>query len=103
MAKLIIGLLVSCLAVVGVKAWAHEGSEHVLGTVTAIDGGRIEVKTPQGGTVAVRLTDKTRYRAKGQVGAQERPQVGDRVVIETTGDGQALTATEVRFARQKGQ
>ncbi len=103
MAKLIIGLLVSYLAVAGVKAWAHGGGEHVLGTVTAIDGGRIEVKTPNGSTVSVRLTDKTQYRAKGQAGAQERPQVGDRVVIETIGDGQALTATEVRFARQKGK
>ncbi len=101
MAKFIIGLLVSCLAAVGTAAWAHGGGEHVLGTVTAIDGGHIEVKTLKDGTVSVRLTDKTQYRAKGEGGARGGPQVGDRVVIETIKDGETLTATEVRFARPK--
>jgi hypothetical protein len=103
LAKFIIGLLVSCLVAVGTAAWAHGGGEHVLGTVTAIDGGHIEVKTLKGGTVSVRLTDKTQFLAKGEVGARGGPQVGDRVVIETTKDGEMLTATEVRFSRPKGK
>lgn len=89
------------LLMAGFSAFAHGTGQHVLGTVTAIDATHIEVKTPKGQSVSVRLTDKTRYKAKGKPKTMEAPSVGDRVVIEATKDGDVLTATEVHYSSAK--
>lgn len=94
-------LLALFLIGIATGASAHGAGQHVLGTVTAIDATHVEVKTPKGGTVSVQLTDTTHYRAKGKPGSPSLPQVGDRVVIETTGTGDALTATEIQFSSVK--
>lgn len=88
------------LTVVGSTAWAHGTGQHVLGTVTAVRNGHLEVKTPKGETISVELTDETRYRQKGDL-AKSQPQVGDRVVIDITKNGESLVAIEVQFAEQK--
>ncbi len=89
--------------IMGFSAFAHGTGQHVLGTVTAIDAAHIEVKTTKGQSVSVRLTDKTRYKAKGKPKTSEAPSVGDRVVIEATKDGDILTATEVHYSSAKPQ
>ncbi|SPP63702.1 conserved exported hypothetical protein [Nitrospira lenta] len=82
-------------------AWAHGSGQHVLGTVTVIDGTHIEVKTPKGKVVSVTLTTQTKFKAKGNPSSTEPPSVGDRVVIEATKDKKALTATEVHYSAAK--
>jgi hypothetical protein len=77
---------------------AHGTSDHVLGTVTAIDATHIEVKTPKGGAVSVKVTDQTRFIAKAVKRAKGLPEVGDRVVIDVTMDGADMTATEVQYS-----
>ena len=94
-------LLASFLIGLATGASAHGTGEHVLGIVTAIDTTRVDVTTPKGATVTVRLTDRTRYRAKGTPGSPSLPQVGDRVVIETIKTGEVLTATEIQFTSGK--
>ena len=95
------GIILSLLlAIAGSPAWGHGAGQHVLGTVTAIHDGHLEVKTPKGETVSVELTDRTRYRQKGD-SAKSLPQVGDRVVIDFTKSGRSLVATEIQFAEQK--
>ncbi len=86
---------------IATTASAHGTGQHVLGTVTAIDATHVEVKTPKDGTVSVYLTKTTHYLAKGKPGSPSLPQVGDRVVIETTKTGEALTATEIQFSSVK--
>ncbi len=84
--------------------FAHGADQHVLGTVTAIDEGRIEVKTPKGAAVSVKLTKQTRFKAKGNPKSTEPPTVGDRVVIEATRDEKdkkVLTATDVHYSAAK--
>lgn len=84
--------------------FAHGADQHVLGTVTAIDEGRIEVKTPTGAAVSVKLTKQTRFKAKGNPKSTEPPTVGDRVVIEATRDEKdkkVLTATDVHYSAAK--
>jgi len=77
---------------------AHEGKPHVMGTVTSLDAQHVEVKTKKGQTVSIRLNSETKYR-KGKAKATGTDlQVGDRVVIEATGEGETLTADEIRFA-----
>lgn len=82
-------------------ASAHGTGQHVLGTVTAIDAGHVEVKTQKGATVSVKVTKDTRFKEKGKSKSAERPAVGDRVVIEATKDNNVLTATEVHFSAGK--
>jgi hypothetical protein len=80
---------------------AHGSGQHVLGVVTAIDSVHIEIKTPKGQAVSVRLTDKTKYKAKNLRRTKSTPQVGDRVVIEAEKDQTGLIAIEVHFSDSK--
>ena len=82
-------------------AWAHGSGQHVLGTVTAIDGTHIEVKTQKGKMVSVMLTKQTHFKAKDNPSSTEPPAIGDRVVIEATKDKKTLTATEVHYSAAK--
>jgi len=77
---------------------AHGTDQHVLGTVTAIDATHIEVKTPKGVSVTVKVTDQTRFTSKAVKRPKGQPQVGDRVVIDVTRDGSDMTATEVQYS-----
>lgn len=94
-------LLAFALAFTSSAAWAHGSGQHVMGTVTAIDGTHIEVKTPKGATVSVQLTKQTHFKEKGNPSSTEPPAIGDRVVIEATKDKKALTATEVHYSAAK--
>lgn len=80
---------------------AHGTGQHVLGVVTAIDSVHIEIKTPKGQSVSVRLDDKTKYKSKNLRRTKNTPQVGDRVVIEAEKDASGLIATEVHFSESK--
>lgn len=97
---------VFAMALLGIAtfSWAHGTGQHVLGTVTAIDGQHIEVKTSKGATVSVNLTKDTRFKQKGNPKATQPPAVGDRVVIEAIKDEtdkRVLTATEVYYSAAK--
>ena len=93
----LIATLVVCFSMLwGVPAWAHSG-DHVMGTITAIDANHLDVKTPQGGTVSITLTDKTAFASKN-TSPTPRPKVGDRVVIDVVKDGNGLKALEMEFS-----
>jgi Domain of unknown function (DUF5666) len=96
-AAVILSLL---LTVAGSMAGAHEAGQHVMGTVTAIANGHLEVKTPKGEAVSVEVNDQTRYRSKGD-SAKSLPQVGDRIVIDIAKSGGSLLATEIQFSGKK--
>lgn len=82
-------------------AWAHGSGQHVLGTVTAIDESHIEVKTPKGAMVSVKLTKQTHFKEKGNPSSTAPPAIGDRVVIEATKEKKTLTATDVHYSAAK--
>ena len=54
----------------------------MLGVVAAIDATHIEIKTPKGQVVSVRLTDKTQYKVRNLRRPKPAAKVGDRVVVE---------------------
>jgi len=94
-------IVVLIFAFLSGNAYGHGTGLHVLGTVVAIDATHVEVKTPKGATVSVKLTKETRFKEKGKPKTMELPAVGDRVVIEATKDDKILTATEVHFSAGK--
>ena len=79
-------------------ALAHEGMPHIMGTVTALDVQHMVVKTKQGKTISVRLNSEAKYRKGKATTTGADLQVGDRVVVDVTGEGETLTAGEIRFS-----
>lgn len=96
-------MLIAALVLISMPIWAaaHGSGQHVLGVVTAIDATHIEIKTPKGKSVSVRLTDKTQYLSKNLRRPKSPPQVGDRVVVEAEKSADGLTATEVHYSDSK--
>lgn len=97
-------ILLSCaFLLAAVPADAHGTGEHIMGTVTAVSDSQLDITTQKGQAMTVRVTEKTEFRPRGKETTATRPQVGDRVVIEATGKGEDMTATEVLFASPKGK
>ncbi len=94
----LVSIFIASLSILcAAQGWAHGGNEHVMGTVTAIDASHLDVKTPQGSTVSIKLTDKTEYASKN-VPPAPKPRVGDRVVIDVVKDGGGLRALGMEFS-----
>ena len=90
-------LIVCSSMLFATTGWTHGGNQHVMGSVTAIDATHLDVKTPEGKTVSVMLTDKTTFASKNTP-PTPRPKVGDRVVIDVVKDGNGLKALEMEFS-----
>jgi len=68
----------------------------VVGKITAIKDGAVELERMEGGSITVKLTDKTEYRKDRQSAKLRDFKVGDTVFIRTEGTGdQDLTALVV--------
>jgi hypothetical protein len=91
---------VMCLFI-SALSFAHDGDQHVLGTIMAIDATHVEVKTSKGQSVNVRVNKKTLYKDQRNPKDANVPEVGDRVVIKATKEGKVLVATEVHFSAAK--
>jgi len=97
-------LLTVAWLMVTASTFAHGNTQHVLGTVAAIDAKHIEVKTNKGTTVSVGLTKQTRFKEKSSPKSALPPSIGDRVVIEVMRDekdSKVLMATEVHYSANK--
>jgi Domain of unknown function (DUF5666) len=91
---------ITCLFI-STLSFAHDGDQHVLGTIVAIDATHVEVKTSKGQSVNVRVNKKTLYKDQRNPKDANVPEVGDRVVIKATKYGKVLVATEVHFSAAK--
>lgn len=80
-----------------VSAWAHGDEQHVMGTVSKVDGMNITVKSQDGSLKTVMVTDETKYLKAGTAAKLEDVKVGDRVVIHAKKMGDMLHATEVKI------
>lgn len=84
---------------------AYGADQHVLGAIMAIDQTQVEVKTPKGQLVNLRIDKNTRYKDESSPKGTNRPAVGDRVVIkakksEKKGDTM-LIAIDIHFSSIK--
>jgi hypothetical protein len=98
--KRLLALLLTIGVLVGV-ANAHNGMQHVMGTVTSITTSNVTVKTTDGSTHVVLLSTDTKYLKGTQVIAAKDIKVGDHVVIHATKKGDQLTAAEVKVGAMK--
>ena len=91
-----IATMLSALALAGAML-AHEGAEHVTGTVKSIAPGSLTVETTKHETLTIMLSPKTevmKSKAKGDI---KDLKVGDRVVVHAAHGKSGLEAQEVDF------
>ena len=96
--RYVIGLALVAALALPAYARAHEGHAHkVMGTVTTRHENHLEVRTKDGKTVTITLTEKTsivRGKQKLDLSALKE---GERVVVDV-GNGKApMTAREVKL------
>ena len=90
-------LAVWAVLVVITIAWAHGDEQHLMGTVTKIEGTSISVKTNDGAVKTIMVVPETKFVKSGSEAKLEDLKVGDRVVIHAKAMGDMLHATEVKF------
>jgi len=89
--------LVFAIIFATVFSFAHGGFEHVMGTVTKVSAQSVTVMTTANKTVDVAINDKTTYaRGTTKVAAADL-KVGDKVVIDATGEAPKLVAASVKI------
>ena len=103
-------MLVLALAFALGAAFAHGNKVHVKGTVEKIGGDSLQVRTPEGKTVEVKLVASTVYvlHTRTKPGAPDANEnkpakladlaVGDAVVIHATPKDGNLEADEIKFS-----
>lgn len=94
-------LLLATLAVtvlVSASPLAHPGHDHkLMGTITAIDGNKVSMKTTEGKDTTFQVIPTTSFKRGKQKGAQSELKVGLRVVVNV-GDGkEPLKAKDVQY------
>jgi len=99
--------LIALFAVVAAPAvWAHGGQEHVMGTVSSASATELVVKTTAGAEKTVKLTADTKIEKDGELLTAADLQPGQRVVVHTRKQGDALTAVLIKTgpsANDKGK
>jgi hypothetical protein len=80
-----------------IPAFAHGNMDHIIGTVTTINGKIVTVEK-DGVSTQVALVATTTWEANGKPGTQADLKVGDRVVIHATKINNVETAHDVRLA-----
>ena len=84
--------LVLALSITEVSA-AHEGREHLKGTIESIDEATLVIQTVAGEPASLRITGETRYQTPGGSSVDRaRLQAGIRVVVEVVEDEDGMRA-----------
>ena len=78
-------------------AFGHEGSEHVMGTVSKVSTQSVIVKTTDGKVVEVGLNAKTTCTRNDKKVALTDMKVGDRVMIEAKEVNEKFVADSVKL------
>jgi hypothetical protein len=83
-------------------ALAHDGHTHrIMGTITAVDGKHMDVKTPSGEVLSIQINEKTLVtRAKRKI-ALDQVKKGGRVVVDIGNGEDPLIAREIQVGATK--
>jgi len=93
-------LVLLCMSLA--PALAHDGHIHrIMGTITAVDGKHLDVKTPSGEVLSIQINDKTQVtRAKRKI-ALDQLKKGGRVVVDIGNGEDPLIAREIQVGATK--
>ena len=94
-------LAISTALLLATLAWAHDNQQHVMGTVSKIDGSSISVKAADGAEKTIMVMDATKFVKNGTAATLKDVKVGDRVVIHAMAMGDMLHATEVKIGKHQ--
>ena len=102
MTKSVGGALVLLLLISLAPALAHDDHTHrIMGTITAVDGKHMDVKTPSGEILSIQINDKTLVtRAKRKI-ALDQVKKGGRVVVDIGNGEDPLIAREIQVGATK--
>ena len=95
-------LLLLSILLFAMTGFAHNGNEHVMGTVTAISANSITVQSTskEAKTTTVSVIPSTMFMKSGVHVALKDLKIGDRVVVEAKGDkDDKLEAVSVTFGK----
>ena len=95
-------LLILTLGLFAGAAYAHNGMEHVMGTVTAMTDSSISVKTMNGTVRTVVLSKDTKFLKGDAAITMKQIKVGDHIVIHAAKKEGKLVAAEVKVGAMKG-
>jgi len=84
-------------------SYAHNGMEHVMGTVAGITSTSITVTVTDGKSQLVFITADTKYAKNDKAISLSDIKVGDHVVIHATGKNNQLTAVTVKVGANHTQ
>jgi hypothetical protein len=93
-----LAVLMAAILLTGTAAVrAHDGHAHtIMGTVTARDAKRVEVKTPGGEVLSIAITAKTAVLKDKKKSEMKEVQVGRRVVVDIGNGEDPLVAREIQ-------
>jgi dihydroxyacid dehydratase/phosphogluconate dehydratase len=93
----ILGLVLA----IGAGALAHNGNDHVRGTVTQVSAQSVTVQLPDKTTKTLSISAKTAFENAGKPGHLADVKVGDRVVIDVPEHGSNALLIKVGAAAKK--
>jgi hypothetical protein len=95
-------MLLSCVLLFAMASFAHEGNEHIMGTVTAISANSITVQSTgkETKTTTVSVVSSTMFMKSAAHASLKDLKVGDRVVVEAKENkDNKLEAVSVTFGK----
>ena len=95
-------MLLSCTLLFAMASFAHNGNEHVMGTVTAISANSISVQSAgkEAKATTVSILSSTMFMKSAAQSSLKDLKVGDRVVIEAKENkDDKLEAVSVTFGK----
>ncbi len=95
-------LLILTFGMFAGAAYAHNGMEHVMGTVTAMTDSSVSVKIMNGTVQTVALTGETKFLKGDAAITLKDIKVGDHIVIHAAKKEGKLVAAEVKVGAMKG-
>jgi hypothetical protein len=102
--KIQIAMFLLCASLLAASTLAHNGMDHVMGTVKNISANSVTVETasPEPKTITVALLPSTKFLKSGAGASIKDLKVGDRVMVEAKeNSSDKLEAVSVMFGKQQ--
>ena len=87
--------IIALVLAMGAGALAHNGNDHVRGTVTQVSAQSVTVQLADKTTKTLTISAKTEFETSGKPGHLADVKVGDRVVIDVPEHGSSALLIKV--------